>query len=123
MVPNSKIAESVIVNNYLPVREMSIVLQCGVAYDSDLEKVEKVTIDIARKIQQTVPGAVKTFEPFIRYHTFGDSNINFSIILRIEEFVDRYLVAHEFIKALKARYDKENIEISWPIRKIYTAKQ
>lgn len=66
---------------------------------------------------------IKTFEPFIRYHTFGDSNINFSIILRIEEFVDRYLVAHEFIKALKARYDKENIEISWPIRKIYTAKQ
>jgi len=123
VVPNSKIAESVIVNNYLPVQEMSIVLQCGVAYDSDLEKVEKVTIDVARKIQQTVPGAVKTFEPFIRYHTFGDSNINFSIILRIEEFVDRYLVAHEFIKALKARYDKENIEISWPIRKIYTAKQ
>ena len=123
VVPNSKIAESVIVNNYLPVQEMSIVLQCGVAYDSDLEKVEKVTIDVARKIQQTVPGAVKTFEPFIRYHTFGDSNINFSIILRIGEFVDRYLVAHEFIKALKARYDKENIEISWPIRKIYTAKQ
>jgi len=123
IVPNSKIAESVIVNNYLPVQEMSIVLQCGVAYGSDLEKVEKVTVDVARKIQQTVPGAVKTFEPFIRYHTFGDSNINFSIILRVEEFVARYLVTHEFFKALKARYDKENIEISWPIRKVYTAKQ
>ena len=123
IVPNSKIAESVIVNNYLPVQEMSIVLQCGVAYGSDLEKVEKVTVDVARKIQQTVPGAVKTFEPFIRYHTFGESNINFSIILRVEEFVDRYLVSHEFIKALKARYDKENIEISWPVRKVYSAKQ
>ena len=123
IVPNSKIAESVITNNYLPVPEMSIVLQCGVAYGSDLEKVEKVTVDVARKIQQTVPGAVKTFEPFIRYHTFGDSNINFSIILRVEEFVARYLVTHEFVKALKARYDKENIEISWPVRKIYSAKQ
>jgi len=123
VVPNSKIAESVIVNNYLPVQEMSIVLQCGVAYGSDLGKVEKVTVDVAREIQKTVPGAVKTFEPFIRYHTFGDSNINFSIILRVEEFVARYLVTHEFFKALKARYDKENIEISWPIRKIYTAKQ
>jgi len=123
IVPNSKIAESVIVNNYLPVQEMSIVLQCGVAYGSDLEKVEKVTVDVARKIQQTVPGAVKTFEPFIRYHTFGDSNINFSIILRVEEFVARYLVSHEFIKALKAKYDKENIEISWPVRKVYSAKQ
>lgn len=122
IVPNSKIAESVIINNYLPVEEMSIVLQCGVAYDSDLEKVEKVTVDVARKIQQTVPGAVKTFEPFIRYHTFGDSNINFSIILRVEKFVDRYLVTHEFFKMLKARYDKEKIEISWPIRKIYSAK-
>ncbi len=123
IVPNSRIAESVITNNYMPVQEMSIVLQCGVAYGSDLEKVEKVTVDVARKIQQTVPGAVKTFEPFIRYHTFGDSNINFSIILRVEEFVARYLVTHEFFKALKARYDKENIEISWPVRKVYTAKQ
>jgi len=122
VVPNSRIAESVITNNYMPVQEMSIVLQCGVAYGSDLEKVEKVTVDVARKIQQTVPGAVKTFEPFIRYHTFGDSNINFSIILRVEEFVARYLVTHEFVKALKARYDKENIEISWPVRKIYSAK-
>jgi small-conductance mechanosensitive channel len=122
IVPNSKIAESVITNNYMPVQEMSIVLQCGVAYGSDLEKVEKVTVDVARKIQQTVPGAVKTFEPFIRYHTFGDSNINFSIILRVEEFVARYLVTHEFVKALKAKYDKENIEISWPVRKVYSAK-
>ena len=122
IVPNSKIAESIIVNNYLPVQEMSIVLQCGVAYGSDLEKVEKVTVDVAREIQQTVPGAVKTFEPFIRYHTFGESNINFSIILRVEEFVDGYLVTHEFMKALKKRYDEEKIEISWPIRKIYSAK-
>ena len=85
----------------------------------DLDKVEKVTIDVAKTIQKTVPGAVKTFEPFIRYHTFGDSNINFSVILRVEKFVDKYLITHEFIKALKARYDKEGIEISWPVRKVY----
>ena len=64
-------------------------------------------------------GAVKDFEPFIRYHTFGDSNINFSIILRVQAFVDKYVVTHEFIKALKKSYDKEGIEISWPVRKIY----
>jgi len=99
------------------------VVQCGVSYKSDLGKVEKVTIDVAKKIQEKIPGAVKTFEPFIRYHTFGDSNINFSIILRVEEPVARYLIIHEFIKALKARYDKEGIEISWPVRKIYYKKQ
>jgi small-conductance mechanosensitive channel len=122
IVPNSKLAESVIVNNSLPVLEMAAVVQCGVAYGSDLEKVERVTIDVAKKIQETVPGAIKTFEPFIRYHTFGDSNINFSIILRVEEPVAKYVIMHEFIKALKKRYDEEGIEISWPVRKIYYAK-
>ena len=119
IVPNSKIASTTITNDSLPVPEMSVVIQCGVAYTSDLEKVEKVTIEAAKKIQKNVQGAVKDFEPFIRYHTFGDSNINFSIILRIQTFVDKYLVTHEFIKALKKSYDKEGIEISWPVRKIY----
>ena len=119
VVPNSKIASTIITNDSLPVPEMSVVIQCGVDYSSDLEKVEKVTIDAARKIQKTIKGAVKDFEPFIRYHTFGDSNINFSIILRVESFVDRYLVTHELIKSLKKRYDKEAIEISWPVRKVY----
>ena len=119
IVPNSKIASTTITNNTLPVPEMSVVIQCGVAYTSDLEKVEQATIGAARKIQKTAQGAVKDFEPFIRYHTFGDSNINFSIILRVNTFVDKYLVTHEFIKALKKAYDAEGIEISWPVRKIY----
>ena len=122
IVPNSKLAESIIINDSLPEQEMATLVQCGVAYGSDLKKVEEVTVDVARKIQKTVPGAVKTFDPFIRYHTFGDSNINFSVILRVEKFVDKYLITHEFIKALKERYDKEGIEISWPVRKVYQGK-
>ena len=87
-----------------------------------MEKVENVTIDLAKKTQKTGPGAVKSFEPFIRYHTFGDSNINFSIILRVEQFTDKYLIKHELIKALKKRYNKEKIEISWLVRKIYKGR-
>ena len=101
---------------------MSIVVQCGVSYNDDLEKVEKVTTDVARRIQKTTKGAIKTFEPFIRYHTFGDSNINFSIILRAEKVVDKYLITHELIKELKKAYAKNKIEISWPVRKVYMNK-
>jgi small-conductance mechanosensitive channel len=118
IIPNSKLAESIITNYSLPVLEMSAVIQCGVDYGSDLEKVERVTIDVAKQIQETVPGAKRDFQPFIRYHTFDESNINFSIILRVEEPAAKYIVMHEFIKALKKRYDEEEIEISWPIVKI-----
>ncbi len=122
IVPNAKLASSTIVNDSLPEQETEIVVQCGVGYGSDLKKVEKVTLDVARKIQETVPGAVKGFEPSMRYHTFADSNINFSVSLRLKNIRERFIVRHEFIKALKERYDKEKIDISFPVRKIYYGK-
>jgi small-conductance mechanosensitive channel len=119
IVPNAKLANSTIVNDSLPNQETEITIQCGVSYASNLNKVEKVTLDVAKKIQQDVTGAVKGFEPTVRYHTFGDSNINFSVTLRLQTIGDRFRVRHEFIKALKERYDREGIEISWPVRKLY----
>ena len=83
----------------------------------------KVTLDVARKIQQTVPGAARNFEPYVRYQTFGDSNINFFVVMRAEKVNERYVMVHEFIKALKERYDKDGIEISVPARKIYYGKE
>lgn len=119
IIPNSKLVQTRIINYYLPDEEMAVIVQCGVSYFSDLEKVEKVTVEVAREIQKSVAGAVKTFEPFIRYHTFGESNVNFSVILRVEKFVDQYLVVHEFIKKLHKRYNEEGIEISFPVRISY----
>ena len=64
----------------------------------------------------------KDFEPFVRYQGFGDSNIDFKVVFRVNTFSDQYIMKHEFIKALKKRFDKEGIEISWPVRKVYTHK-
>lgn len=49
-------------------------------------------------------------------HTFADSSVNFTVVLRAAEFVDQYLIKHEFIKRLHARFDRERITIPFPIR-------
>jgi hypothetical protein len=67
---------------------------------------------------QTVAGGVPDFTPFIRYHTFAESSIDFSVILRAREFVDQYLIKHEFVKRLHARFEREGIVIPFPIRTI-----
>jgi len=119
VVPNAKLASSIIVTNYyMPEQEMSVLVQVGVGYDSDLEKVEKVTIEVAKEVMREVPGGVPEYEPFTRYHTFADFSINFSVILRAKEVVDQYLIKHEFVKRLHRRYLKEGIEIPFPIRTI-----
>ena len=123
VVPNSKLASIIVTNYYLPQQEMSVLVQVGVSYDSDLEKVERVTIEVAKEVLREVPGGVPEFEPFIRYHTFDDFSINFTVILRAREFVDQYLLKHEFIKRLHKRYQQEGIEIPFPIRTIYMRNQ
>lgn len=116
VVPNSRLTESRLLNYDLPDKECAVLVEVGVDYDSDLKRVEAVTVEEARKAQKGVEGAVPGFEPFIRYHTFADSSINFTVILRSKTFVDNYLLKHEFIKALHERYRKEGITIPFPQR-------
>ena len=59
------------------------------------------------------------FEPFVRFKEFGDSNINFAVYFEVKEYGKKFILRHEFIKALKAAYDKENIEIAWPTTKVF----
>ena len=119
IIPNAKLAESIITNYYDPTREMNIRINCGVSYGSDLEKVERVTLNVARQVLRSVSGGVETFEPLVRFNNFGDSNIEFTVILRVKSIVDQYLVKHEFIKELTKAYAKEGIEIAYPCRNIF----
>jgi small-conductance mechanosensitive channel len=122
IIPNAKLAQSTITNYNVPKKEMSVLVNVGVSYDSDLKKVEKITIETAKKVLKKTPGGVEDFEPFIRYNNFGDSSIDFTVILRTDEFVNKYLLTHEFIKALKEAYDKAKITIPFPIRTVYMKK-
>jgi small-conductance mechanosensitive channel len=119
VVPNNKLVQDTITNYHLPNRELAVLVPVGVAYDSDLEKVERVTREVAGDVLRTVSGGVKEFEPLIRYHTFGQSSIDFTVILRAREFADGIVLKHEFIKRLHLRYEKEGIKIPFPTRAVY----
>lgn len=120
IIPNSMLASQVVINYNRPFQPMSVMVQCGVSYDSDLELVERVTVDVAREVLNELDGGVSEFEPTMRFHTFADSSIDFSVALRIKEYANRYLVTHEFIKRLHRRFNEERIEIPFPIRTIIT---
>ncbi|MCP4213374.1 MAG: mechanosensitive ion channel family protein [bacterium] len=123
IIPNSVLSSAVVTNYYQPQQQMILMMEVGIDYESDLEHVEKVTLEIAAQTQQEAPGGSKKYEPFMRYHTFGDSSINFTVRLSCEEYSDKFLVEHEFIKRLKKRYDSEGINIPYPIRTVIMKKE
>lgn len=120
LVPNNKLAAAIITNYYLPSRELAVLVDVGVDYSSDLASVERITCEVASEVMRATPGGVPDFKPFIRYHTFGEYSVNFSVVLRAKEFVDQYLIKHEFIKRLHVRYQQEGITIPFPTRTVRT---
>ncbi|MDE3173024.1 MAG: mechanosensitive ion channel family protein [Gemmatimonadota bacterium] len=118
IVPNAKLSSAVTANFNMPDLEQAVSVQVGVSYASDLERVERVTVEVARDVMRTVAGGVPAYEPSIRFHTFGDSSINFSVNLRGQDYTAQYLIKHEFIKRLTARYRAEGIDIPFPVRTI-----
>lgn len=118
VVPNAKLAQAILINHHLPSKDLAVLVEVGVDYGSDLERVEHVAVAVGREVLNEVAGGVREFEPFIRYHTFADSSVNFTVILRAAEFVDQYLIKHEFIKRLHARFEREGIVIPFPMRTI-----
>src|SRR5260221_11602973 len=103
VVPNSKLAGSVITNFSLPKHELAVSVDVGVDYSSDLEQVEKVTLEVARELMTHTDGAIPGFISRIRYHTFADSSINFTVWLGARDFVSGITIRHEFIKRFHER--------------------
>ena len=123
IVPNALIAKSRIVNFTSLDEQHIVVVPVGIAYDSDLEHVERVTAAVASATQREINGAVSDWEPPVRFHEFGDSAMNLRIVLRVERYDMRYPVLHAFIKRLHAAYAAEDIEIPYPQTTVHMASQ
>ena len=131
IVPNNKLAASIITNYDMgvaggtSVEDVAFTVTVGVAYDSDLDGVEHVTLETAREVLARLDPALDAAEgastaPSVRFHTFGDSSVIFNVNLHTSSFRNQYLIRHEFIKALKKRFEDEGIVIPFPIRTVRT---
>jgi small-conductance mechanosensitive channel len=118
IIPNSRLAESIITNYYGPTMEMGVIVNAGISYSSDLAHVERVSLEVAHELIDDLDEAVKTFEPWFGYEEFGDSNINFWVWLQATDRLASFRVTSELIKRLHARFGKEGITINYPVRRL-----
>ena len=118
VVPNTKLANSILTNNYYPDLSVRVYIDCGVSYDSDLEHVEAVCIRVGQEVSAQVEDADTEFTPVVRFKNFGDSNIDFTVILRTLNYADSFLLKHEYIKAIHKAFREEGITIEFPVRRL-----
>ncbi|MEH2110453.1 mechanosensitive ion channel family protein [Nostoc sp.] len=119
IVPNSKLSSAIFTNYHLPAKEITLTMDVGVSYDSDLEEVEKVTVEVAKEVMQEIAPELKESEPYIRFHTFNDFSIDFTLYMRVSEYFDQRIGKHLFVKKLHKRYQQAGIQIPFPIKEVY----
>ena len=123
VIPNSQLIASSFRNYALPENKMLIPIKVGISYDSDLEQVEAITLEVAKETLGKVSGGDAEYEPFMRYERFDYFSIDFTVYLQIQEFYDHLIITHEFIKRLYKRYQQEGIKIPFPIKNTYLSNQ
>ena len=123
IMPNSVLAQSKIINYYYPQKELSVPVEVSVHYNSDLDHVERVTLEVARAVLISHKWGIDDYETFVVFHTFDSSSINFTVMLRAQEYFNRFFLKSEFIKQLHKRFAQEGIVIPYPIRAINTTQE
>jgi len=121
IVPNKRVAESIIVNYDMPERRMALLVPVSVGYDSDPDHVERVLLDETARAAGEVAGLLADPPPLVRLIPgFGDYALDFTLVCQVASFVDQYAVQHELRKRILRRFRAERIEIPYPVRVIQT---
>ena len=133
VIPNKVIAAAITTNCSMPRDEIFVIVPVGVGYESDLEKVEQVTLEVAREALIEVDDYEPEIDsegvdrnllaPYLRYKAFNDSSIDFNIFMRVTNFKNQSRLRHEFIKKLKKRFSAEGINIPYPTRTLVTYEE
>lgn len=120
VVPNSKLTQSVVTNFTLPNRDSALAIDITVAVASDLDRVEAVTLEVAREVLRAADTAASSGmpasahvdqpEPTVRFQAFAGATVKLTVGMRSR--ADAATVRHEFIKRLRARYQQENITLA-----------
>lgn len=117
VIPNERLAKSIITNYDLPEPRMSLLIGVSTGYDADSRKVEQILVEIATTAARDVPGLLPDPAPFVRFIPgFGESALEFTLICQVRQFVDQYAVQHELRHRILERFRREGIEIPFPQR-------
>ncbi len=113
-IPNKMVVENPI-KNYSTTAQSRVILQCGVGYSSDLEAVRKL---VKKTILENFDAVENKEDIIFLYQEFGDSSINFETRFWINSTsaLEVAKAKTEAMIAIKKVFDKNNINIPFPIR-------
>jgi len=116
IVPNSELITAKVTNWMLRDPYGRVRIPIGVGYDSDVEKVRDILLDIAANHPLVMNDNSQIASPKVLFRGFGESSLDFELRCFIRDVDQRLNVISEFNYAIIAAFRREGIEIPFPQR-------
>jgi len=115
IIPNSKFIENEVINWTHYDTNVRIHCPVGVAYGSDVPKVKEVLLAVAAG----EPRVMKRPEPEVRFMEFGDSSLNFELLVWTAKPVEQFVLRSCINYAIDEAFRKAGIQIPFPQRDLH----
>lgn len=119
IVPNSELVSQQVTNWVLHDPHGRLILDIGVAYGSDVEKVREVLEAVAAEHPHVLTDGVSAPKPKVYFMGFGDSALTFELRVWIRQIQRRFDVTSDLFFAIDAAFREHGIEIPFPQRDLH----
>jgi len=114
-IPNSIIANTKVINESAPEPRFRVRIKLGVAYGTDVDKLEEILLSLALDNPLVAPQP----EPRVRFRNFGDSSLDFELLCWAHRPHDKGRLVHELNRSIYKALDKAGITIPFPQRDVH----
>ena len=115
IVPNSHFLSENVTNWSFQESKVRIHVSVGVSYGSDVELVAETLLKVGR----AHPEVLSDPEPQIQFLTFGDSSLNFDLLVWIADPTRQYFVISDLNFAIVQAFRARDITIPFPQRDLH----
>ncbi len=115
LIPNKRFITEDVINWTLGDKKVSIFIDVGVSYDTDVKIVRDLLLDIARKHGRILSNP----QPSVLFMSFGDSSLDFALRVWIDRAMDRPQIESDLRFAIFAAFNRRGIEIPFPQRDLH----
>ncbi|MBI4999962.1 MAG: mechanosensitive ion channel [Euryarchaeota archaeon] len=114
VVPNSDIANKMVINVMQPDAKAQTSVKVGVAYGTDVEKVKALLKDIALSHEHVLKDGEHA--PVVRFSNFGDSSLDFTLFFWVDDVNAQWAAQSDLRERINKAFSEKGIEIPFPQR-------
>ena len=123
IVPNSQLITESVHNLTHQNNLFRLRIDVGVSYSSDVDLVKKVLLEAAHEhpqvIQEPKPTMQNVASPFVRFVSFGESSLDFHLLVWIPDSFQRFDIASDLHFTIWHKFKDYGITIPFPQRDVH----